>query len=511
MLSKFLFVAFAALATADVPVFNQDYYSGEFNSIAINQGGITEDDRACCPKTSPQCKVQSISTGGDHYSDFSHSRERDDSAQGSIVNWYGPIPGTSKKSLQMAVQPSGNPGEYVCAQYCPLQTDDMPKLEINEHALHLGKASVTQQGQGGVTKTVDHYRWKDRLIIIPMDQNDFYVDQSNASGPIPFYMSESLTPFGSKPIGRANTSYLLYQAGSPDQTKFNVVGIDNCTMSDNCNNNNNDNYRMLKNKLALLSRSGLSVAKEMAAARSSNRRNLRPRSRVTDSPQFPTDWSAHETAAMIINQGGKDDGNGNICCINGAPGQCQIQSQYISGQKYFDYSNNRTRLEDPINGYFVDDYKAGKSYEVYPSNNTCKSFCPLEEDELLPFGIDDDAKDKGSVVVDGKTLEHYQWHDVILKIIRMSTTDFYCDQSGSVAIPVSQTEHLTPFGGAEIGQQNNTWTNFVAGKQPAEKFNIANADECPEDPQCGNNVRQLHRLASRQFKTFMKYHQVISN
>lgn len=257
----------------------------------------------------------------------------------------------------------------------------------------------------------------------------------------------------------------------------------------------------------------MKVAKELAAkapASTTTEKRSRRNLRVADSPVFPNDWSASETASMLINQGGHDDGQGNICCTDGAPGQCQIQAQYISGQKYFDYSNNRTRFEDPVNGFVVDDYKMGKSMLIYPENNTCKEYCPIDpEDALLPFGIDDDAKDLGSVTIDGKVLEHYQWKDVILKIIKMSTTDFYCDQSNSsYAIPVSQSEALTPFGGAQIGSSNNTWTNFVAGKQPAEKFDIKGADTCPESAQCGQSVRQLHRLSNRQYRTWLRYAQL---
>ena len=33
-----------------------------------------------------------------------------------------------------------------------------------------------------------------------------------------------------------------------------------------------------------------------------------------------------------------------------------------------------------------------------------------------------------------------------------------------------------------------SWTNFKAGPQPAEKFDIKGVDTCPQDPQCGNKV-----------------------
>jgi hypothetical protein len=74
------------------------------------------------------------------------------------------------------------------------------------------------------------------------------------------------------------------------------------------------------------------------------------------------------------------------------------------------------------------------------------------------FGIDPDAKDQGASTdpFSGKPAEHYHWADVILKIIEMSHTEFYADISKASAVPLSQSEHLTPFGGPEIGSSNNT-------------------------------------------------------
>jgi hypothetical protein len=133
-------------------------------------------------------------------------------------------------------------------------------------------------------------------------------------------------------------------------------------------------------------------------------------------------------------------------------------------------------------------------------------YCPLDDD-LDPFGVDPDAKDKGPGVcpITGKSGEHYHWADVILKIIEMDHTEFYADITGPTAVPISQSQHLTPFGGAEIGTSNNTWANFTAGAQPAAKFDIHGVDTCPESPNCGQNSRQLRRLMNRDFHTFAKY------
>ena len=49
-----------------------------------------------------------------------------------------------------------------------------------------------------------------------------------------------------------------------------------------------------------------------------------------------------------------------ICCANSDSGQCQIQSQFLSGTRYYDASNNRTRFEDAVNGVTVDDHNVLK-------------------------------------------------------------------------------------------------------------------------------------------------------
>ena len=186
---------------SEVPSFEQDHYYGSYLSLAINQGGDNTDHGTCCDATSPQCKVQVISMGGDHWNDAAHNRSRDDTQQGQIVNWYHY--NGHDEGKQMAIEFNQTLNAYECVQFCPLD-GDMPQLAINQHALHLGKHTVHQDGDGGLTKSVDLYQWTDRLIIVPLDQTKFYVDES-VTPPVPFYESVLLEPFGQK-IGIENTS-----------------------------------------------------------------------------------------------------------------------------------------------------------------------------------------------------------------------------------------------------------------------------------------------------------------
>ena len=154
-----IFVAlafFVASCSADPPVFAQDFYSGIYNSLALNQGGINTADGACCEPTAAQCKIQTIAEGSDEYVEYSKNRTRTDSPQGIVANLY-----LEKK--QVALQPDNN-GGYVCAQYCPLD-EVMEPLAIKKTALHLGKHKITQGGSGGQTKEVDLYYFTDRKFL----------------------------------------------------------------------------------------------------------------------------------------------------------------------------------------------------------------------------------------------------------------------------------------------------------------------------------------------------------
>ena len=87
----------------------------------------------------------------------------------------------------------------------------------------------------------------------------------------------------------------------------------------------------------------------------------------------------------------------------------------------------------------------------------------------------------------------------------MQTTDFYAAINGNTASPIGAVTALTPFGGPQIGGSTVSWTNFKAGPQPAEKFDIQGVDTCPQDSQCGQQSLQLQRLASKQFYTYARY------
>jgi hypothetical protein len=219
-----------------------------------------------------------------------------------------------------------------------------------------------------------------------------------------------------------------------------------------------------------------------------------------------------ESSGMVINQGGQPSKDGeSICCASDFGSQCQIQIQYSEGQRYYDHTNQRSRLEDPVNGIEVDDFKAHKSMLVVHNgtHDVCQKYCPIDPRDTLDAGkthfLDDNATDLGTATFMNQTAEHWQWKQTIFKVITMQTSDFYAVTSGKTVQPLGRVDKLTPFGGPQIGQGQVSYENFQAGTPSADKFNIQGMDTCPQDPQCGQQSRQLNRLALGQMHTFWTY------
>jgi hypothetical protein len=196
--------------------------------------------------------------------------------------------------------------------------------------------------------------------------------------------------------------------------------------------------------------------------------------------------------------------------------QCQVQLQHQAGMRYLDVTNQRTRFEDAVaDQIIVDDYTALKSMEVKlnttTGKETCVEYCPIDPDDHLepldPFDPFDKTTDLGKTTFEGKSVEHYSWSDVILKIIKMSSTDFYADISNpKAAVPVYLHQDLTPFGRKPpIGGLNQSWTGFKPGTPDKKKFDIAGVATCKQASNCQSSSKQAHRFALRQMHTAARY------
>jgi len=219
-------------------------------------------------------------------------------------------------------------------------------------------------------------------------------------------------------------------------------------------------------------------------------------------PKFPNDWTATQEDDMAVFQGDFTHDKGNYCCAEAS--NCQVQTQYRSGQHYFDYSHNRTRFDDVSGEVVVYDFKIQK--EMLVVDQTCKEYCPMQGDRLHPGFLVPDAKDMGQVVFMDQRVEKWQFNETILQIIVMEIDTVYVDQRTDPAVPVAEQDDLTPFGGPSIGGIDTVWKDFKAGTPDPNLFIVKGVDTCRMSPNCNQQSRQLGRLKTGASKTWLHYY-----
>lgn len=137
---------------------------------------------------------------GTTYTDGDNNRTRSDTAQGTIINDY-------IRKQQMAVVPNPSGKGLVCKAACPTQGGYYNPLKLKATARDAGKATVN-----GI-ETEEWVQYETLLKIIRMEEQDFYIDQSDASAPKPVSVIEKLTPFDIpiihpvKELGESATNY----------------------------------------------------------------------------------------------------------------------------------------------------------------------------------------------------------------------------------------------------------------------------------------------------------------
>lgn len=507
-MSRAFFVALlAAPSVWAVPSFPTEWNAQVNNKIALFQGGThNSDGSVCCSKTAPQCKVQTQSVGGKQFVDGHNNRTLLSTGPQAIISLYA-------EKKQISAVPSSSGKGWHCKQFCPLQDGYRDPLQFGKNAKDMGPVQV-----GG--KTYEKWRWYDNLIIIHMDENDWLVDQSDPAHPVPYSQTEKITPFGGAEIGESSQSFDQFTPATTDPDTFSIDNLDDKTCEEGqCNNNNNDNVASFGRQAEALwqvqHRTLGDLAADAAAAAAPTPPALQQQ--PLDGTTWPDDFSVTEDADMIINQGGLPSADGSqICCAGGYGQQCQVQVQFQHGVRYYDHSHQRTRFENSANQVTVDDYTIRKSMEVQHNgtHDVCVKYCPIDKDDTMDNGkgffLRANASDLGPGTFMNRSAEHYQWKDKIFKIVTMSTTDLYADQSGATVVPLGVVETLTPFGGRPIGAAHTTYTSFQPGAQPADKFDIQGVDTCPQDQGCNAPPLQLHRLASGQRHTFARYLNIVS-
>lgn len=499
--------ALVAVSAQGVPTFPDQWNSDVASKLLLWQGGThnSTDGSACCPKEAPQCKVQAEAQLGTQFSDSKNNRTALQVGGQAIISLYSGK-GAGKEYL---VEPSKSGSGWTCQSYCPLQnTEYFNPLTFDPSAKDLGKAKLPN-GQ-----TYEHWQWQDKILkVISMDTQDWFI--TPGANPKPYLNTEALTPFGGAQIAEESTEFDNFAAGL-GKFDFTIDNLDSCQESDKCQQDSSmvSNFlkKHLKNK-AQNRRSLLEKAEGMVKESMEMKFVGTSTEKKESAANFPKDWTATVTNTMLINQGGQPGPDGSLCCASSYSGQCQIQSQYQNGLKYFDFTNQRVRTEDPVNGIIVSLYgKDGKNMLVVHNgtHDVCEKYCPIDPRDTLPGGndyfLDPNATDLGKTTYKGQSAEHYQWKETFLKVITMQTTDFYAATADDT--PLGAESKLTPFGGPQIGSQSTTWANFKAGTPPASKFDIQGIDTCPQDPQCGQQQHQARRLADKQFHTFAQYHYV---
>jgi len=219
-------------------------------------------------------------------------------------------------------------------------------------------------------------------------------------------------------------------------------------------------------------------------------------------PVLPTDWTSVEADFAVIYQGPYVVVNDMYCCGNT---NCEIQTEYQSGHNYFDYTNQRARFDDPVQGSIVSLFNPVYKEMIVDGNNVCQEFCPIQ-DEMTPYAVPTNSTDQGPTIVNNRTVEDWQSKVVVLGIIVMEVDDFYIDQTQQPPVPVQEVDLLTPFG-QTIGQMTSNFLQFTPGTPDPSKFDIKGIDNCPMSNNCQQSRRQVHRLRYKNRLTWLKYYQ----
>jgi len=216
-------------------------------------------------------------------------------------------------------------------------------------------------------------------------------------------------------------------------------------------------------------------------------------------PVFPLDWTSVEQDFLIVYQGTYVQQGDLYCC---GDDNCEIQTEYMSGHNYFDYSHNRTRFDDPVQGSIVNFFYPQYKEMAVDGTNTCTSYCPLDYD-LTPYAIDPNATDIGPSKVGNVTAEQWQWKETIFGIFVVQINNIYVSSAG---LPILEVDELTPFG-QNLGEETTTYLSFAAGTPDPSHFDIKNVDSCPLDPNCDDDLRQHVRLRSHSPKAVLRHFQ----
>jgi len=516
-----------AVAAVTPPTFTSDFTMNCQSDIMLKQGTFKHVDHQgdCCAEDSPGCQLQGMYSADKVWQQGSMNRTKrsTECSNGKCIiaslyntNKYMPVP----LEMTLVPAPKNSSYDYVCDEQCPLSGTFSSEVKIgnidkqSSKVTYLGKETVTQEGQGALTKECDHYQWSELLFkTIPLQTTDFFVD-SSGTAPLPFF--STMDPVGqSGPFAAFNVhfneSYLDFAAANLTG-HFNIdpTSFATCPTSRGCTGANQKNT--FGSKLQFRPRQTSTKAAQPTSSKI---------------PTLASDYVAHEETVMLSNSGGVFYGT-DVCCspttTETVNDECLVTRSKKSGVHYVDVTNQRERFEDAITGKtMVTIY--GQLVNGSSTNNmdmlinvtngveTCESFCPMLDGEYLqPLSLDPNATDQGQEQLhwNGMTIpaEHWRWSNYdnvpIVGKKKMEQVEFYVTE-GHAPAPLFSETRLEPYGGPQTGSVNTTYTKFNVGNVPASKFNIAGMKTCPQAKNCQIELWQSFRLARRAYDSFY-YH-----
>ena len=521
-----IFTIGASSASVTPPTFAGDFTMDCQSDVMLKQGVSKhiQHQGDCCSEETPGCQLQGMFSADKVEQQQSMNRTRRATMCGNgpciLASLYN-----VGKEMMLSPAPKNSTYDFVCAEFCPITGTFVSEVKIgnidkqSSNVSYLGKATVTQEGKGGLTKECDHYQWSELLFnTIPIQTTDFYVDNSGKTA-LPFF--SSMDPVGNKGPFAAfnvhfNESYLGFTAANLTG-RFNIdpTSFANCPKSSGCSGTSS------KNKY------------ETQKFRPRHRPPQITKFEISVVPPLAFDYVAHEETSMLSNSGGVFYGT-DVCCspttTTTVNGECMVTRSKQSGMHYLDVTNQRERFEDEISGETrVTIY--GKIVNGSSTDNmdmiinitngieTCQEYCPMLDGETLdPLAIDPNATDQGkeNLPWNGFNVpaEHWRWinyDNVPFKgKTKMEQVEFYVTEgssssSSSKISPLFSETRLEPYGGPQTGSVNTTYTKYKAGKVASSKFNIAGMSVCPQSKNCQIESWQSYRLASRRINSFYYY------
>jgi hypothetical protein len=212
-----ILAAAAAVASAAVPTFPNDWTAITTSHVVVNQGGtINSDGSVSCAAQAPECKVQTGFQAARQYYDVTNQRMKMAAPDNSGIVY------DFKAGKVYQVTSTGT-----CQGYCPIpkNQDQLFPIGINPNATSQGSA-VGNQYCDGQNPCVDWRFEQKPLFNITFETDDFYVTTVNGKS-VPITLFENLTPFG-MPLGFQSQTWAQFVAGTPPASVFNVVNATSC-------------------------------------------------------------------------------------------------------------------------------------------------------------------------------------------------------------------------------------------------------------------------------------------